>query len=217
MTDRPEVRVRPMEHHDVAAVADVHMTAFPDYFLTHMGRGFLEKYYDSYVGVRGAYAFLASVGPDVVGFLVGALDENALTKAFYRRHWPVLGATVVWKFVTRRAARASIVSRAGVMREALVALVSPRSSTDAPPAPPAGVPEGAKASLMSIGVDPAHRGRGIAEKLQDAFAASARRDGATWLRLNVRPDNARAVGFYEKSGWRVLRSTDKKTTFFREV
>jgi ribosomal-protein-alanine acetyltransferase len=61
----------------------------------------------------------------------------------------------------------------------------------------------AVARLYSIAVHRGHRGRGVGERLlADAERVSAGR-GARALRLEVRPDNAAAIGLYRRAGYRL--------------
>jgi ribosomal protein S18 acetylase RimI-like enzyme len=57
------------------------------------------------------------------------------------------------------------------------------------------------AYLMSMWVHSSIRGSGAADALVDAVVGWARTEGFQWLRLNVMKDNARALRFYERSGF----------------
>ncbi|MBT1608811.1 N-acetyltransferase family protein [Curtobacterium poinsettiae] len=74
---------------------------------------------------------------------------------------------------------------------AVVGMASGVPSTD---------PDG-PAELISMWVDPAARGRGIARALIDAIATWAAATGATELELSVLPDNAVARRAYEHVGF----------------
>ena len=70
----------------------------------------------------------------------------------------------------------------------------------------AGVPDTTDAAvvwLMAMWVHPELRGSGAARLLVEAFMAWARAVGADRIRLAVIADNARAIGLYEKLGFRV--------------
>ncbi|MBF0247902.1 MAG: GNAT family N-acetyltransferase/peptidase C39 family protein, partial [Alphaproteobacteria bacterium] len=58
------------------------------------------------------------------------------------------------------------------------------------------------ARLYSFAVEPELRRRGIATALLDRAETAARDRGAASMRLEVRMDNAAAIGFYERSGYR---------------
>ncbi|TAL92663.1 MAG: GNAT family N-acetyltransferase [Rhodanobacter sp.] len=58
------------------------------------------------------------------------------------------------------------------------------------------------ARVYSLATRPEARGRGIGAALLAAAAAAARRRGCRALRLEVRTDNAAAIGLYERLGYR---------------
>jgi ribosomal-protein-alanine acetyltransferase len=60
------------------------------------------------------------------------------------------------------------------------------------------------ARLYSIAVDPGARGQGAAKALLEAGAVTARKHGATRLRLELRSSNARAQRLYERAGFTIL-------------
>ena len=63
--------------------------------------------------------------------------------------------------------------------------------------------QSAEAEIHTIGVDPAHQGRGIGRALLDGLLAAADGIGATTY-LEVRVDNAPALGLYRAVGFEVL-------------
>jgi len=93
------------------------------------------------------------------------------------------------RFLAARAA-AAIVAESGdqIVGYALV-LYRPRSDL---------------ARLYSIAVDRGYRKRGIARQLLAAAERAARRHGCRAMRLEVHEHNTRAIGRYEKSGYRLF-------------
>ena len=67
--------------------------------------------------------------------------------------------------------------------------------------------------LQRIAVDPDHRRRGLASALLAAVLAEAAPLGVDRLLLEVREDNAGAVGFYEKHGFVEL---DRRPGYYRD-
>jgi len=65
--------------------------------------------------------------------------------------------------------------------------------------------ESPSAELISIAVDPAHRGKGIASALMDSTLRRLRRRGIRRFRLTVKVTNASAIRFYEKYGFHRAR------------
>ncbi len=64
---------------------------------------------------------------------------------------------------------------------------------------------GMAAELVSVAVDPAYTGKGVASALMDSTLRRLRRRGVTRLRLMVKITNQRALAFYEKYGFRKIR------------
>ncbi|HSH28766.1 MAG TPA: GNAT family N-acetyltransferase/peptidase C39 family protein [Thiohalobacter sp.] len=64
------------------------------------------------------------------------------------------------------------------------------------------------ARLYSIAVDPAARGRGLAQTLLTAAEVEAAGRGCVDMRLEVRPDNAAAIALYERLGYRRFGTFD---------
>ena len=60
----------------------------------------------------------------------------------------------------------------------------------------------AVARLYSLATRPEARGQGVGAALLEAAAVTARRRGSRALRLEVRTDNAAAIGLYERHGFR---------------
>jgi len=60
--------------------------------------------------------------------------------------------------------------------------------------------------VNNIAVHPDFRGKGIGEALMRHVIAKVRKDGATFMALEVRPSNAAAVTLYKKLGFEMLGS-----------
>lgn len=60
---------------------------------------------------------------------------------------------------------------------------------------------GLEADVQTIAVAPSARGRGVGTTLLRALTAQAARRGATSLLLEVRADNAAAIGLYTREGF----------------
>jgi ribosomal-protein-alanine N-acetyltransferase len=68
---------------------------------------------------------------------------------------------------------------------------------------------GNRAELVSVAVDPAFLGKGAASALMDSTLSRLRRRGIVRLGLMVKVTNQRALGFYEKYGFRKLRRVSR--------
>ncbi len=67
-------------------------------------------------------------------------------------------------------------------------------------------PGGAEADVLTVGVVPNHRGRGIARHLMALITDWARNQGSTAMMLEVKVDNAEAIGLYESLGYSKLNT-----------
>ena len=63
---------------------------------------------------------------------------------------------------------------------------------------------GEVADVMTVAVAPRARGLGLGRRLLDELEARAVARGAAFVMLEVRADNAAALGLYERSGYGVL-------------
>ena len=65
-------------------------------------------------------------------------------------------------------------------------------------------PGAAEADILTVGVVPEHRGKGIAKALMGLITDWAKVKGSTAMMLEVKVDNAEAIGLYESLGYSKL-------------
>ena len=65
-------------------------------------------------------------------------------------------------------------------------------------------PGGAEADILTVGVVPSHRGKGIAKALIALITDWAKAQGSTAMMLEVKTDNSEAIGLYESVGYSKL-------------
>jgi ribosomal-protein-alanine N-acetyltransferase len=65
-------------------------------------------------------------------------------------------------------------------------------------------PGGAEADILTVGVVPLHRGKGIAKALIALITDWAKAQGSTAMMLEVKIDNSEAIGLYESLGYSTL-------------
>ena len=65
-------------------------------------------------------------------------------------------------------------------------------------------PGGAEADVLTVGVIPSHRGKGIARQLMGLITDWAKQQGSTAMMLEVKVDNLEAIGLYESLGYSKL-------------
>ena len=67
-------------------------------------------------------------------------------------------------------------------------------------------PGGAEADVLTVGVVPAHRGKGIARQLMVMITDWAQQKGSIAMMLEVKVDNQDAIGLYESLGYSKLNT-----------
>ena len=65
-------------------------------------------------------------------------------------------------------------------------------------------PGGAEADVLTVGVVPSHRGKGIAKALMALITDWAKAQGSTAMMLEVKTDNSESIGLYESLGYSKL-------------
>lgn len=197
--ETPSCRVRRMKADDATSAALLHSIVFPDYFLTHMGQGFVERFYSEFADRSRNYGFVAICDEKLVGSVVGTVDSGRLFNRFYRRHFPTLALTLAGRVIVDPYIRRNLVSRMVHIRQALHSIVARRQRTI--PAIDPSTAGQAPARLLSIAVHPEKWGSGLAEQLVVCYCEALWQDGQEQVGLSVRSENLRAIAFYEKTGW----------------
>jgi ribosomal protein S18 acetylase RimI-like enzyme len=207
--------VRGIEPEDVHGAALLHRITFPDYFLTHMGQGFVERFYSEFVGRNGNYGYVAICGKELVGSVIGTLDSEAFFHHFYRRSFPSLALISLGRFMVDPYVRRNLRSRMARVRQALRTVAA--RSQQVTPSAETPAPDRSAARLLSISVHPQKRGLGLADQLVDRYCEELWHDGIEWVGLSVRPENARAIAFYERTGWQRTGSSAEAVQYTRST
>ena len=209
------VDVRKMIANDVAEVASLHRQIFSDYFLTHMGQRFLERYYKEFVDQSENYGFVAVNEDVLLGFVVGMSDSERFYSRFYRRNFALLVPISLWRLAVDPYVRRHIWSRMSHGRRALRSLFGRARGQDSPIE--SASQSRALARLLSVGVRPECRGQGVADALVGRFCEHLQEDGFEIVGLSVRSNNNRAISFYKKNGWQQERSSETVISFVRST
>jgi ribosomal protein S18 acetylase RimI-like enzyme len=181
-----DIELLPMRASDVPAVVSIHEEAFPGFFLTFLGAGFLRELYAGLVEDRDRIAFVA-VRRGVTGFVAG----TARPEGFYRR------------LIRERGARFALGSlpallrRPSTARRLIRALAKPSESRA----------YGDAALLMSVAVRPSEFGAGTGGRLVRRFVEEASSRGLRRVVLTTdRDGNDRVNAFYRSLGFTVART-----------
>lgn len=67
-------------------------------------------------------------------------------------------------------------------------------------------PGAAEADILTVGVVPEHRGKGVAKALIALITDWAKEQGTTAMMLEVKTDNTDAIGLYDSLGYSILNT-----------
>lgn len=182
---RADFRIAPLTPEDVGSVVQLHLRAFPNFFLSFLGPRFLREFYHSFLADPVGIAFVARNAQDgVVGAIVGPVDPRGFFGRLLRRRW--------WAFAV--ASLAAVMRRPSSAPRLARALLY-RGETPSGPV---------RALLSSLAVSPAAQGRGIGRALVQRWLDEARLRGARGCFLTTDAENNDSVNrFYASQGWKL--------------
>ena len=174
--------------HKARVIAEIHRAAFPDFFLTQLGKSFLTALYQGYIEDEesGILVAASKKSGQIVGFI--AYSDN------YSRFYAQLKKNHLLKFVFGAAMAAlrqpSCIKRllGALKKEDQVKRVEKY------------------VELASIGVCPQKQGEGIGGKLMDYFISTVDFRKYSYINLETDAVNNEAVNnFYQKKGFKLSR------------
>lgn len=173
---------------DVDAIVAVHDAAFPDFFLTSLGPRFLKLLYEGYLEHESGVLLVAGDDSIERGGIVGFVAGTTRPEAFFSSLRAAKGLRMT------SAALPALLRRPWIVGERLWAAV--RYSGEKPPA------IGHAALLSSLAVRPDAAGRGIGQRLVEAFCQEAGLQGASTVYLTTdSAGNDPANAFYGRCGF----------------
>lgn len=183
-----EVSVRRMNSAELDRVVEIHLEAFPGFFLTYLGRRFLVRFYESILADPTGIALIAVVpGQGVVGFAMGTTEPHGFYSRLFRRRLLPIGLSILPSILRRPSTLIRVIRR--VLQRAT--------------GPTAALPG---TELMSLAVRPAARGVHAGKRLVETFMDEARRAGSEslWLLADA-VDNEAVLEFYKRLGFANIR------------
>ena len=175
-------KIENTEKDTINDIVSIHLNTFTGFFLTFMGRGFLNLMYRSYAEYKDSGILLAIEEEKPVGFLAYSGDLSGLYKYMIKKRlipfgWYSLGAFFRKPTVFMRLVRAFLKPGETMREEKYV-------------------------ELASIGVDPNVKSKGVGSQLIDALKAQV--DFSEYAYITLETDavnNEGANHFYQKNGF----------------
>lgn len=181
------VTVRHATDGDLTQIVLTHQTAFPGFFLTQLGPGFLRAYYRLILAFDGGILLIADCNGKVAGFVAGFLRPER----FYRK-------------MSRCKLHFAVPVLLGILRKpGNLPRVLERARRLKGQRPPSGM----DCELSSVGVDRGFAGMGIGKQLVRAFLEEASKRGAKGVYLTTDAINNEPVNaFYQRLGFQLIRT-----------
>lgn len=187
-----EIReIKSTEKDVVKKVADIHIDTFKGFFLTFMGRGFLNHMYRSYCNHNGSGLLVAFDGENPVGFLAYSENMSGLYKHMIKTRlvqfaWYSFGAFLRKPRIFMRLVRAFLKPSESKRKEEYV-------------------------ELSSLGVSPNTKRSGVGTALVDALKAKVDFDKFEYITLETDATNNDAANrFYLKNGFKRVREYETR-------
>lgn len=169
---------------DLEDVVEVHQKAFPEFFLTFLGKGFLTELYKGFIQSDASICKVAVSDKSIVGFVVGNLHPDVFFKKLYYKK----GLRFLFLALGSMFRKPTL-----VIKKIFYAL---RYRGEKPEAL-----ENA-ALLSSIAVNPEIESKGVGSKMMEAFCDEAFQRGSDSVYLTTDEDsNDLTNRFYLKNGF----------------
>lgn len=180
-------KVEATEKKTIKQIVQIHLKTFPGFFLTFMGKGFLNQMYACYCRHAESGLYAAFEGEAPVGFLAYSSDFSGLykymiKKRFFPFFWYSVGAFFRKPKVFMRLVRALLKPSEAKREEAYV-------------------------ELSSIGVEPDQKGKGIGSLLIAELKKNTDFEKFAYINLETDAENNEGANrFYQKNGFVLSRT-----------
>ena len=179
------INIREVKYDEKKLIDDIvtiHLNTFTGFFLTFMGRGFLNQMYQSYCDYEEAGLLVAEEDGKAIGFLAYSSNFSGLYKFMIKTRLIQFGWYSIGAFFRRPSAFMHIIS----------AFLKPGEAKRVEK----------YVELSSIGVDPNIKSKGVGSLLIDSLKHIV--DFTKFAYINLETDavnNEGAIHFYEKNGF----------------
>lgn len=163
-------------------IVTIHLNTFTGFFLTFMGRGFLNQMYQSYCDHRESGLLVAEENEKALGFLAYSGNFSGLYKFMIKTRLILFGCYSVVALIRRPSAFMHIIR----------AFLKPGEVKR----------EEKYVELSSVGVDPKIKSKGVGTLLIDELKKHVDFEKFAYITLETDAvDNEGAIHFYEKNGF----------------
>jgi ribosomal protein S18 acetylase RimI-like enzyme len=176
-----------MKVSDVNACVDIHMKAFPGFFLTFLGPAFLKELYSAIISDPSGIGIVAERDGQIKGFVIGTEQPSGLYTRLLRQRW--------WAFCW--ASVSPLLKKPTILPRLLRAFGKPNEEVG---------PQHC-GTLMSIAVLPEEQGKHVGKQLVIEFLKRAGQRGLLYVNLTTDyQSNDYTNRFYQKLGFEFCRT-----------
>lgn len=177
------ITIRKANSNDIDAIVNVHVAAFPEFFLTTLGTGFLMLYYSSVMKHADGILLVCEKEESVIGFCAGTLLSAGFnTRLIKANLWTYMMTSMKLVFTRPKS---------------LIHLMKNMSKEVSSQGD-----DGQYAELLSIGVDPTVQRSGGGTAMLKALEEEVKTRGGKKLSLTTDyQNNEKAIGFYNSLGY----------------
>ena len=170
----------------VKEVVDVHLSAFPNFFLSTLGASFLRTYYRCFIKHKSGNLSVSTMDDKVVAFAAATSECRGFNTSLLKKNLFAFGCRFLVLLFTKPMAIVHLVNNMTKTSEEV------EDYED-------------YAELYSIGTAAVVQGKGIGTKLMERLEARLRKQGVEKISLTTDyVDNDATLGFYKKNGYEVL-------------
>lgn len=181
-----EIRIELIDKSDISDVVIIHLSAFPDFFLTQLGSNFLHFYYKSVL----KHSMGIMMGAYIDGTLIGFIAATRRSKSFNLSL--IINNPFLFSFVGIRL----LFTKPKAIVRLLSNLTKSNSKAD---------DDGSYAEILSIAVDPKQQGGGVGIKLLKAVEADLVVKDVGKLSLTTDfYDNENTINFYKSFEFKIM-------------
>ena len=183
-----DIVIKHVTHEEIFSMANFHIEGISEGFISSLGSNFVLALYEAISKDDNSFCLIAEESGKALGFVAFSKNLNKLFKSIIKRNG--------FKFVLAIGLR---IFRPSVCKRVIQDLFYPTKTSEL------NLPQ---AELLSIVVDPAYQGKGIAKQLCLAGLEECRIRGIDKVKVLVAASNETANKLYKKCGFELLAEVD---------
>jgi GNAT superfamily N-acetyltransferase len=182
--------VKKLEVGDAKKIATLHDNAFPNFFLTTLGKSFLSSFYKSIINSQNGIAIGVFQDENLLGFAIGSSRKSGFYSEIFKRNFLILGIRCVPSIIRNPKIIIRIFKSLFAKEEVEVFILE-------------------NATLLSICVDPKENKKGFGELLLKEFEKEAFLI-SNGISLTTDSDHNDHVNkFYLKNNYKLLQNLNQ--------